>query len=144
MTRTSHRTLPSMPSMLRIGVLLPGNVSAARLPGAECPVRGELVHWIADYCMLALETDDEIATGDCIAKELATASKDKCKAKLHYKSSMCRIVVARDGSGTVEQCVADRSFAGSTVRNGGVGAPQPGPADSSRPQDDQRGHPCRP
>jgi hypothetical protein len=116
-----------------IGVLLSGNVSADQWPRAGCPVQGELVHWIADYCMLTLETDDEIAASDCIAKELAIASKDKCDAKLHYKSSMCRIVVARDGSGTIEQCVADRSFVGSTVRNGGVGAQQLGPGDNSRP-----------
>lgn len=116
-----------------IGVVLSGNVSAAQLPRAECPVQGELVHWIADYCMLTLETDDEIAAGDCITKELAMASKDKCNARLHYKSVMCGIVVARDGGGTIEQCVADRSFVGSAVRNDGVGARRPGPADSPHP-----------
>ena len=107
-----------------ICVLLWGNARAAELPGAECPVHGELVHWIADYCILTLETDDEIAAGDCIVKELAIASKDQCKAKLQYKRAMCRAVVIRDGRDTIEKCMADRSFAGSTVTNGGVGAQQ--------------------
>lgn len=91
------------------------------------------MHWIADYCMLTLGTDDEIIAGGCIAKELAIASKDRCDAILSYKNSMCRIVVARDGGDSIEQCMADRSVVGSTVMKGGVGAQQPGTADSSRP-----------
>lgn len=106
---------------LRIGVLHTINVSADQPPGAECPVQGELVHWIEDWCMLTIGTDDEIAAGSCVARELEVASKDTCKAKLMYKSAMCGVVIARDGSGTVASCVADHSFAGSTVRNGGVG-----------------------
>ena len=82
--------------------------------------------------MLTIGTDDEIAAGDCIAKELELASKDACRAKLKYKSAMCGVVIARDGSGTLASCVADRSFAGSTVRNGGVGG-RPGSADSPSP-----------
>ena len=105
-----------------ISVLLSGNLRATELPWAECPVQGEPLHWIADYCMLTLETDDEIAAGDCIAQELAMASKDPCEAKLHYKRAMCGAVVARDGSGSVEQCLADCTFAGRTVANEGVGA----------------------
>ncbi len=115
-----------------IGALLAGGAGAAEMPGSECPVQGELLHWVADWCMLTLGTDDEIAASDCIARELEAASKNACKAKLQFKSAMCTIVIARDGSGTVERCVADRGFAGSTVRNGGVGGRR-GSADSPRP-----------
>ena len=107
------------------GVLLAsGSVHAAGAAEAtdtECPVQGALVHWIADWCMLRLGTDDEIAAGDCIARELEVASKDACRAKLQVKRAMCGVANARDGGGNIERCVTDRSFAGSTVRNGGVG-----------------------
>ena len=115
-----------------IGVLHSINVSSAQPPRAECPVQGELVHWIADWCMLTIGTDDEIAAGDCVAKELEVASKDACRAKLKYKSAMCGVVIARDAGGSLASCVADHSFAGSTVRNGGVGG-RPGSADSPWP-----------
>lgn len=85
----------------------------------ECP-EGEVVHWIADFCMLVQETDDEIAVSECIAKERATVPKDACHTKRHYKAAMCHRVVARDG-GSVDRCVADRRFMGSTVKNGGAG-----------------------
>lgn len=105
-----------------ISVLLAGSAGAAQSRTDACPVQGELMHWIADYCMLSMETDDEIAVSGCIAEELAMAPKDLCSAKLNYKDAMCRIVVSRDGAGTVEACMADRNFAGSTVRNAGVGS----------------------
>lgn len=118
------------------GVLLASGLvhaaGSAEATGTECPIQGELMHWIADWCMLTLGTDDEIAAGDCIARELEVASKDACKAKLQFKSAMCGVVIARDGSGTVERCVADRGFAGGTVRNGGVGGRR-GSADIPRP-----------
>ncbi|OGA17781.1 MAG: hypothetical protein A3I63_09950 [Betaproteobacteria bacterium RIFCSPLOWO2_02_FULL_66_14] len=82
--------------------------------------------------MLTLQTDDEIAAGDCIAREIEIASKDACRAKLQHKRAMCEFVIARDGDGTIERCVADRGFAGSTVRNGGVGGRQKS-ADNPRP-----------
>lgn len=87
-----------------------------------CPP-GEVVQWIADYCMVALETDDEIAASDCIAEELKIEVEDDCKAKQHYKNAMCTVIVGRGGGGTVDQCAADPNFAGGTVKGGGVGAP---------------------
>jgi hypothetical protein len=103
--------------------LLSGFGGMARAAGPDCPVEGELVHWIADYCMAHLETDDEIVAGDCIADELKKSEKDTCSRKRDYKQALCELARAR-GTLTVpvEQCVSDRNFAGRTVQHGGVGA----------------------
>lgn len=88
----------------------------------ECPVEGTKTHWIVDYCMSQLETDDEIPASDCIGKELKRAFKNDCAAKLYYKRAMCRKSIStkqRDGS--IGSCIADKGFRGSTVRNKGVG-----------------------
>ena len=111
-------------AILFVSMLLGSNSNSAELPEAECPIQGELVHWIADYCMLTLGTDDEIAAGDCIARELVVVSDDQCKSKQKYKRAMCKAVATRDRKTTTEQCMADRSFAGSVVTNEGVGAQQ--------------------
>lgn len=80
------------------------------------------MHWIADYCMSKLETDDEIAASSCINGESLTAFPDKCTAKRYYKRALCELSIARNSrSGSVEDCVQDKSFAGSTVKNKGVG-----------------------
>lgn len=84
---------------------------------ADCPVPGDKVHWIADYCMAQLQTDDEIPAMACIGEELKMAPADDCAAKRHYKRELCRLVREVD----VERCVADPAFMGRTVRNGGVG-----------------------
>ena len=89
---------------------------------APCPVPGERVHWIADYCMAKLETDDEIAVSDCIEEEGKRRFRDACASNTHFKKRMCEVMV-RGGtrSGTVDQCVRDPSFKGRTVERGGVG-----------------------
>ena len=87
----------------------------------ECPP-GEAIQWIADYCMARIGTDDEIAASDCIASETQRVFDNACKAKLHYKRSMCELALeslVRPGS--IAACVADRTFVGRTVRHNGVG-----------------------
>jgi hypothetical protein len=79
-------------------------------------------HWIADYCMSRLETDDEIAAGPCISKELARKFRSQCAAKLHYKKALCGLAFSRKQLKTdAARCVRDKDFVGRTVRNGGVG-----------------------
>ena len=88
-----------------------------------CSVQGAVIQWAADYCMLKLETDDEIAADECIGEQIKATFPSECAAKIHFKRAMCGLVIARDGSrGTVEQCVKDPAFMGRTVRNGGVGS----------------------
>jgi hypothetical protein len=90
-------------------------------PG-ECRIPGEKIHWLADFCMAALETDDEIPASACIEEELKKSFTDDCAAKLHYKSAMCDQAISRQQrKGGVSQCVRDAGFVGATVRNGGVG-----------------------
>jgi len=87
-----------------------------------CPAAGERIHWMADYCMSKLETDDEIAASPCIDEELKRAFKGDCAAKIYYKNALCRLSIFRklrpDG---IKSCLADQTFMGPTVRNGGVG-----------------------
>jgi hypothetical protein len=104
------------------GVLGLGAAGSGRAAGPACPIDGEPVQWIADYCMSKLETDDEIAASECIAKELTVKHASACDARRHYKRAMCELAVARAAyAGSSGQCVADRDFVGSTVSNGGVG-----------------------
>jgi len=114
-----------------VTLLLASALASARAAGPACPIEGEVVQWIADYCMSKLETDDEIAASDCIAKELQGKRGSACAAKRHFKRALCELAAARAGVSSVEQCVADRSFAGSTVRQSGVGG-QPSPPGSAR------------
>jgi hypothetical protein len=110
-------------------VFLAGALSLAaagggRAAGPACPIDGEPVQWIADYCMSKLETDDEIAAAECIARELTVQHASACDARRHYKRAMCDLAVARASyPGSSRQCVADRGFVGTTVRNAGVGGP---------------------
>jgi hypothetical protein len=88
----------------------------------RCAAKGEPIHWIADYCMLKLETDDEIAASDCIEKELKKKFRTGCAAKLHYKKGMCEAMIRnKTRTGSVTQCVRDPKFMGHVVTNGGVG-----------------------
>ena len=89
---------------------------------ARCAIPGTAMHWIADYCMSTLETDDEIPAGSCISEELRNAFKSDCAARRHYKNKMCALAIARGTvQGSVRRCVADPGFAGPVVRRGGVG-----------------------
>ncbi len=87
-----------------------------------CPIVGDPIHWVADACMAKLETDDEIAASDCINDELQRPFPDDCAAKRHYKRALCELALARETrTGSLESCMADKNFMGSTVENGGVG-----------------------
>jgi hypothetical protein len=85
-------------------------------------VRREPVQWIADYCMLKMQTDDEIAVSDCVADESKRAFPSACASNTHFKTLMCEEVI-RNGArpGPAERCVADPRFKGRTVERGGVG-----------------------
>jgi hypothetical protein len=87
-----------------------------------CPAPGEPIHWRADYCMLQMETDDEIAVSGCIEKEGRRRFATACAANTHFKKRMCAMMI-RNGTkaGTTDSCVQDRDFKGTTVRNHGVG-----------------------
>jgi hypothetical protein len=89
----------------------------AQAKPAPCPVPGEKIWWIADYCMAKLETDDEIVAGDCINEELRIGFSDDCIAKRYFKRQLCQVVQ----KGRASECARDPNFAGPTVRNGGVG-----------------------
>jgi hypothetical protein len=87
-----------------------------------CPIQGELIHWIADDCMAKLETDDEIPAMDCVNEELKRTFPDGCIAKRHYKCSLCERALSRGQiAGDLQRCLDDKNFAGSTVRNRGIG-----------------------
>jgi hypothetical protein len=87
-----------------------------------CPIAGDTIHWIADFCMSEIGTDDEIAAMDCISQELGRPFPDDCAAKRHYKRALCEGAVSRQAvAGSVESCLADEDFMGYTVRNKGVG-----------------------
>jgi len=93
-----------------------------RIP-APCPADGAPIQWIADYCMLTLETDDEIAVSGCIEERLKQHFPNACAGNTHFKKLMCEQMIARGTmGGTVEACVSDPSFKGRTVERGGVGA----------------------
>jgi hypothetical protein len=87
----------------------------------KCYVAGDSVHWIADYCMATLSTDDEIAAGDCIATETRAPHGDECATRRHYKEALCALAIERGlRKGSVGACMSDTSFEGSTVRGKGV------------------------
>ena len=99
-----------------------GGSVASDEPRAECPVEGDLIHWVADYFMASIGTDDEIAASDCIGRERRRVFDGECAAKLHYKRAMCELAVKyHPRPGPIAACVADRSFMGHTVRNRGSG-----------------------
>lgn len=94
----------------------------AQNPPRPCPVRGEAIHWAVDYCMLKLETDDEIAVSDCIEEQRRAVPGTGCAAKSQLKRRMCELYVSSDPKrGTAARCVKDPAFMGRTVRLGGVG-----------------------
>lgn len=122
--RAPRTGLRILASLCAIGSSLAG----AAVSAPACRVPGTPMHWIADYCMATLGTDDEIAASGCIDRERAVAFASACSAKIHYKRAMCELAVQRDAwPGSVASCVADSTFVGPTVRNGGVGG-QPRPS----------------
>jgi hypothetical protein len=100
-------------------VLVAWSTAAAATP---CAAPGEPIQWIADYCMLKLETDDEIAASGCMDREGRVRFADACTSNTHFKKRMCELMV-KNGTraGTVRRCVRDPAFRGRTVEAGGVG-----------------------
>ena len=111
-----------MKAVLAIAVAL-GASSAAVGAETQCAAEGEPVQWVADYCMLKMETDDEIAVSGCIEEERKKSFLSNCASNLHFKTHMCELMV-RNGtrSGTVDQCAKDPTFKGRVVEAEGVGA----------------------
>jgi hypothetical protein len=92
--------------------------------GDDCTVKGEPIQWAADYCMLKMQTDDEIAVSGCIDEEMKKAPAAACDRTAHFKRGMCEAMIgAGTRGGTVPECVDDPAFKGRTVEAGGVGGP---------------------
>ena len=91
-------------------------------PAVACELPGEAIHWVMDYCMARLQTDDEIAASDCIGQEWSRRrTGDACQTKRWAKAAMCRLARQRGHVRDLARCIADPSYVGSTVRGGGVG-----------------------
>jgi hypothetical protein len=122
--RTRRQAASLSSTHVRVGVVI---ILAAwlSLAGAEdsCLAVGEPVQWVADYCMLKMETDDEMAVAECIEVERKTQFPSACASNAHFKKLMCEQMI-RNGtkSGTIDRCVEDPAFKGRTVEKGGVGA----------------------
>ena len=94
--------------------------SDAPLPACQTP--GEPIQWAADFCMLKMQTDDEIAVSDCIEQNMKPTTADECAQKLRYKRAMCGLFLASGASEeAIEKCLLDQEFIGRTVKQGGVG-----------------------
>jgi hypothetical protein len=112
-------------AVLAVVVIIAGTPSvlaaSAGTPNS-CVAPGKRIHWVVDYCMLKMETDDEIAVSGCIEKEARRRVRNACASNTYFKRRMCETMI-RNGSraGTVAQCLKDRSFKGRTVEAGGVG-----------------------
>jgi hypothetical protein len=86
-----------------------------------CAIEGEPIQWIADYCMLKMETDDEIAVSGCIEEQSKQTFPTACASNAHFKKLMCEgMIHAGTRGGTPEQCIKDPAFKGRTVEAGGV------------------------
>lgn len=110
----------------QVGLTFLAALAAMPLPADArpgCVADGEPIQWIADYCMLKMETDDEIAVSGCIEEHSKIRFRDACAGNTHFKQGMCEQML-RSGTraGTLEQCVNDPAFKGRTVAAGGVGA----------------------
>jgi len=90
---------------------------------ALCLAPGEPIQWRADYCMLKLQTDDEIAVSECIEQEGKRRFVNACASNTHFKKRMCELMIQNGTkAGSLDDCIKDRAFKGRTVQNGGVGA----------------------
>ena len=102
-------------------IALAASVSLAQA-ATPCLAPGAPIHWMADHCMLKMETDDEIAISSCLEQERKRRFPTACASNTHFKKQICTAMI-RNGSreGTLANCMQDRAFQGRTVRNGGVG-----------------------
>jgi hypothetical protein len=102
-------------------------VAQAPSPEASCPIPGDRFAWTTDYCLALNQTDDETLAGPCIDQELQRRFVDACQGVTYYKEALCALAVERGSiSGRVDDCVADDSFSGPTVRRKlAAAAPRP-------------------
>src|SRR5688572_30639104 len=109
-----------MTAVVAVVLLITASLAQA---ASTCIAPGEPVHWRVDYCMLKMETDDEIAVSGCIEEEGKRRFPNVCASNTHFKKRMCELII-QDGTkaGTLDACMKDPTFKGRTVRNGGVGA----------------------
>ena len=109
-----------MRAVFALALLMAVSVADA---AATCPVPGEPIQWRADYCMLKMETDDEIAVSGCIEEEGRRRFPTPCASKTHFKKRMCELAIQNGTAAvTVDRCMKDPTFQGRTVRHGGVGS----------------------
>lgn len=114
MTRTAHLILTA-------ATVLTCMLAEAEELSPDCPVPGEPIQWVADYCMLQMQTDDEIAVSACIEENMRKAAANECARKQQYKRAMCDLFLADASTeATIKRCAEDPKFMGRTVRNGGV------------------------
>ena len=119
----SSLSLPRRAMRFLLGACLALAVAFPAAAGG-CPVKGPRIQWLADYCMFKVESDDIVAASPCMRASGKHRHRNDCEAKKYYKRQICRIAMAAQPASTrrtVEQCFNDKSFAGPTVRNGGVG-----------------------
>jgi hypothetical protein len=91
-------------------------------PAPPCAIPDDPIHWVADWCMATLETDDEIAASACIAQHPVARFDSACAAKTHFKRELCRVLRGpRAPADAVKACMRDPAVMGATVRHGGVG-----------------------
>jgi len=105
---------------LPLTILMMGLSLGASASDDSCAIPGEPVHWVIDYCMFTAETDDFLnpAVQECFRKQ-ETKGMGACEIKTKYKQAMCKMKSSQPG-GSWESCMADDTYAGPTVRNGGV------------------------
>lgn len=109
-----------MRAVLTLALLTAAGLANSATP---CLAPGEPVQWRTDYCMLEMGTDDEIAVSGCIEKEGKRRFPNSCASNTHFKKRMCELMIQNGTrAGTLDSCMKDRTFQGTTVRNGGVGA----------------------
>ena len=87
---------------------------------AQCEIQGDTMHWIADYCIYKVSTDDFASPEvvKCFTTE-NTGNPDSCANRKKYKMKICELMKSYFYNST-EKCMADKTFSGPTVRNGGV------------------------
>jgi hypothetical protein len=120
--RWPRRVLP--PSFL----LAVAAAASSQAAPVACPIPGSRVPWTADYCMALLETDDETLAGPCLDQELPRRFVNACQAVGYYKQSLCSLAIQRGSyPGRAEDCLADASFHGPSVRRELAEAAAPAP-----------------
>lgn len=113
------------PEVLRDATALALTLMAA-LSSAEaaapCLAPGVPIQWRADYCMLLMETDDEIAVSACIEQEGRRRFPGSCASNTHFKKRMCEAMIKRGTrQAALGHCARDPAFMGRTVERGGAG-----------------------